>query len=337
MQQIITTHKTSLAEHERTYFHRVFQLNRRIPQFYTIPKVHKLPWKTRPIVSCVNSNLGYLSKFVDRHLQRVVHLCPAYLKDTFSLLDRLQALGPLPPTARLITADAVSMYTNIHTEHGLETLTNWFQLHQADLPPLFPVDMLLAATRLIMTPNAFQFDNTYWLQLSGTAMGTSLACMYATIYYSFHEETSIFPILQANDDYPGRPLLLYARLIDDAFQVWDIAKLPPSYTVSTFVEDLQNNMAFGTLTWEAGPLQTTANFLDLTITITPIGTLSTRTFIKPMNLHLYIPPHSAHTKGVLKSLIFGTVQPYWVQHTNKNEFTTSVQAFHKHLLNRGYT
>jgi hypothetical protein len=43
MLALIATYRPSLAERERTYFHRLFQLIRHIPQFYAIPKVHKTP------------------------------------------------------------------------------------------------------------------------------------------------------------------------------------------------------------------------------------------------------------------------------------------------------
>jgi hypothetical protein len=336
MQQLILHHRRTLEEHERTYFHRVFQIYRRIPQFYTIPKVHKKPWKTRPIVSCVNSTLGYLSKYVDRHLQKVVHLCPAYLRDSQTLLDKLHDLGPLPKTAALVTADAVSMYTNIDTPHGLTTLRKWFSLHESQLPIGFPTDMILDAIHLIMTTNVFQFDDTFWLQLTGTAMGTSLACMYATIYYSYHEETHILQTFARTQAKPHNALLFYARLIDDAFQIWDLAKLPPPYTIPTFVENLQHNMAFGTLQWEAEPPQPTVNFLDLTLQLTG-QTITSRTFIKPMNLHLYIPPHSAHSPGVLKSLVFGTLQRYWKQNSDRSDYINNTRNFHTYLLDRGYT
>ena len=61
-----------------------------------------------------------------------------------------------------------------------------------------------------MKSNVFTFGNRYWLQSNGTAMGTSCACAYATIYYSFHEETRLLP---------NPNVLFYGRLIDDAFVV----------------------------------------------------------------------------------------------------------------------
>jgi len=102
MKQLLSEHSEFLSDHEITYFKRCFQLQHRTPQFYTTPKVHKSPWKTRPICSSVNSTLGYLSKWVDRQLQKVIHLCPGYLRDSKSLLTNLKQLGPLPSTAVLI-------------------------------------------------------------------------------------------------------------------------------------------------------------------------------------------------------------------------------------------
>jgi hypothetical protein len=51
-------------------------------------------------------------------------------------------------------------------------------------------------------------------------------------------------------------------------------------------------------------LQKTVNFLDLTITINSNGLLTTKTYQKPTNLHLYLPPTSAHPPRVLKSIIY---------------------------------
>ncbi|MGL4350199.1 MAG: hypothetical protein ACRCT2_06465, partial [Plesiomonas shigelloides] len=52
MSSIITTFRQYLEDREQTYFRRALQLDCRLPQFYITPKVHKTPWKTRPIVSC---------------------------------------------------------------------------------------------------------------------------------------------------------------------------------------------------------------------------------------------------------------------------------------------
>ena len=348
--KLIEKHKNALPASDITYFTRCFKEHRRTPQFYCTPKVHKPIWKTRPIASSVNSRMSDLSKWVDSCLQKIVHLCPGYLKDSHSLLRKLAKLGKLPTSAVLVTADATSMYTNIDTTHGIHTLRKWLLLHAHELPDKYPVDMVIEATELVMRNNVFQFDDTHWLQLTGTAMGTSLACIYATIYYSYHEETVIIKRFTKNSNAPltltpvplmpeppsKAPLILHARLIDDAFQIFDAKHLPQGLTITTFVPYMTQIMRFGSLHWDVETPKKEVNFLDLTITLESDGTITTKTFVKPMNLHLYIPPQSAHPKGILKSLIFGNLQRYWIQNSNRADFLSTAGAFLGHLQNRGY-
>ena len=209
--------------------------------------------------------------------------------------------------------------------------------------------MVLSAIKLVMHNNVFQFDDTYWLQLTGTAMGTSLACMYATIYFSYQEETKILPVYSNKYVVPARlmpklpvpvptlpepPLPLHARLIDDAIQIWDFAKLPGH--LRAIHHHMEQQLQFGSLDWEATAPSKSVDFLDLTIKLEPDGSFSTKTYVKEMNLHLYIPPGSAHPKGILKSLIFGTLQKYWSQNSKREDFLSAASAFYGHLLNRGY-
>jgi hypothetical protein len=182
-----------------------------------------------------------------------------------------------------------------------------------------------------------------------------VSCCVLHIYYSYHEETSILPRyahrrnnvqtltpepLTPEPMFTDPPLLLHARLIDGAIQVWDAATLPTDL-LATFSQSMATTLKFGTLDWEVDKPSHMVNFLDLTIdvtiTIQPTGQITTTTFVKPMNLHLYIPPKSAHPHGVLKSLIFSNLQRYWLQNTFRHDFVRISADFYKHLLNQGYT
>ena len=44
------------------------------------------------------------------------------------LIDMMRALGPLPPGAKLFTADATSMYTNIDTDHAIQVIGDWLEI-----------------------------------------------------------------------------------------------------------------------------------------------------------------------------------------------------------------
>jgi hypothetical protein len=327
----VSKKKPKVLNHaETTYFNRSFSAVpiRRPPQFYILPKVHKTPWKTRPVVSCVGSFNEIASKWLDYKLSKVVDLCPSYTKDSYQILQELHELGELPPTAQIFTADAVSMYTNIDTEHGLETIEKWLDLHRTEILAKhtdFPFKMINDLLRIVMTNNVFQFDDCWYHQLNGTAMGTSVACIYATIYYSFHEETKLLTTYQSS-------LLYYRRFIDDVLGIWTPTD-PDDSKWPAFKADL----SFGLLRWETEDLAYSVNFLDLTISIDRDYKLTTRTFQKAMNLYLYLCPSSSHPPSVMKGLVYGSVRRFWLQNSNPNDYRNVIYAFFTHLRARGHT
>lgn len=99
----------------------------------------------------------------------------------------------------------------------------------------------------------------------------------------------------------------------------------------------RQEMQFGSLHWDVTKLSKSADFLDLTIDIEKDGSIVTKTHVKPMNLHLYIPPDSAHPAGVLKSLVFGNLQRYRIQNTHRKDYVSASAAFYGHLLKRGWS
>jgi hypothetical protein len=322
-----------LNDSERTYFKRSFQnlktIGERKSQFYGLPKVHKEELSLRPVVSTSGTAIEILSRFIDSKLQEVVRLCPCYLQDSWQLLGDLSKLGKLPPNARLFSVDAVGMYVNIDTEHAVATLRKWFALHKAkgQLPKDYPVELVVQGTRLVMTNNVFDFDDVSFQQLNGTAMGTSMACMYATIYYSYHEETAIIP----KKDELG--IVFFRRFIDDGFVIQLMTPGVHARLVHIFNSFGEKGKR---LQWTSTSPSNTVNFLDLGLYIDKDGFIKSRTYEKAMNLHLYIPHHSAHSPSVLKSLIHGQLRRFWLQNSNKNDYVVFVYRFLNHLVNRGY-
>ena len=100
---------------------------------------------------------------------------------------------------------------------------------------------------------------------------------------------------------------------------------------------MKQELKFRSLTWKVEKPSKSIDFLDLTIELEGNGTVNTKTYVKPLCLHLYIPPRSSHPKGVIKSLIFGTLRRFWIQNSRLKDFESHVTAFIGHLINRGYT
>ena len=317
LNQIRLNHRTKLTAAENTYFIRAANLKYRIPQFYLTIKVHKQPWKTRPIVSCINSYLNVFSKWLDYRFKELIIYSPTYIKDSFQVLKELKHLQ-LPPNAKLFTCDAVSMYTNIDSSQGIQAISDWIEEYNEEITPDFPSALFLEVLKIVMTHNVFQLDDTFWLQTCGTSMGTSCACAYATLYWGYIERKYIIPKWKHN-------LTFLRRFIDDKFGIW--TGTPEDF--DRFIVDINS---YSQLKWETTGLSDTTNFLDLTISINSSGIISTKTHQKPINLHLYIPPNSAHPPGVLKSMIYGNIRRYWLQNTYIHDFIDITKQFIERLL-----
>ena len=154
----------------------------------------QVPVKCRPIVCCAGTVINDVSKWLDYWLQKLKHLVPTYVKDSQQVLNEIANLF-LPPGALLFTTDANAMYNNIDTDHAIQVLTWW--LNDLDsrgrLPRGFPLDAVREAMVLVMRNNIFEFGDLCFIQLLGTAMGTSAAVMWATLYYAYHEVHTIIP------------------------------------------------------------------------------------------------------------------------------------------------
>jgi len=56
-------------------------------------------------------------------MKDLLFLIPSYIKDSKSLLSELQELR-IPSNAKLFTADATAMYSNINTDTGIKAFEN---------------------------------------------------------------------------------------------------------------------------------------------------------------------------------------------------------------------
>lgn len=332
----IDEHKEHLTKMEGRFLRHELNHNKNpFARFYLTLKAHKLKpgqgvrdLKSRPIVSCPGSLLAPLGTWIDKKLQEVAVKQPSYFRNSFDLLQELKDLD-LPPNAVLFTADAVSMYTNIPTNQALNYIGQNLQRYRfgAGLENhLYPNAAVMDGLRLIMKNNIFTFGDMCFLQKNGTAMGTPPAPPYATLYMAIFERA----FLQKHSDC----LLFYKRFIDDVIGIY----LPdPDPTVeqakwNQLVQDL--NVAPG-LEWEFSPKSKQVNFMDLTLSIRN-GRIVSTLYEKPLNLHLYIPPISAHPPGLMPGIVFGSLFRIYTLCNDEEDRQVRTRTFFRRLLARGY-
>jgi hypothetical protein len=225
LESFFEEHHKSFTKMDHTFLYRSLAVEDPFPHFYITAKVHKTPWKTRPIVwtsgSILHDGLGI----------------PTYLKSSFELKNQLSSLR----LHSLLPTLPVSMYTNIDTTQALLVISQFLRTHPL-CQNIYNIDSENRGLEILMRNNLFQFGNTYWLQLEGTAMGTPPVCMYATpLYFAIYE---IELLTHFNSS-----LAFYCRYIDDCFAIW-LHHPDPNIDHDTWISFKVSMQCFGKLEWE---------------------------------------------------------------------------------------
>ena len=144
----------------------------RIPEFYTLTKIHKAIPVGRPIVSGSGGPTERISSFVDSLLQPIAQKQESYIKDTTHFINFIENTL-LPQAAILATLDVCLLYTNIPQEEGIEIVCHFYEEHYHQsilpIPTQFLGDLIM---QLILTENSFKFNDKHYLQADGIEMGT---------------------------------------------------------------------------------------------------------------------------------------------------------------------
>jgi hypothetical protein len=156
--------------------------------------------------------MSVFSTWLDFKTKELLPLISSYTRNSTDVIRDLKSLT-LPKGAAIFSANAKSMYTNIDTDLGISTFREFLQSNQEKIPKDFPTNLFLQILDTVMRNNIFTFADTFWLQLSGTSMGTPIACTYSTITFGHFKNTSILKEYNSN-------LLYYRRYIDDVFGTW---------------------------------------------------------------------------------------------------------------------
>jgi hypothetical protein len=277
------------------------------------------------MVSVSGSITHGLGRWLDQQLKPIILQLPSYIESSLALKTQLGRFDLEFDNVLLFSCDAVSMYTNIDTDHALEVIATF--LRTSPLCAAVPSAAVIAGLEIIMQNNIFRFGDTFWHQRQGTVMGTPPAPPYATLYFAIHKLETV-PFFEAS-------LPSYSRYIDDVLGVW-IHDPDPGIDRQNYLSFQACMNSFGNLTWEFTPLQKEILFMDLTLRVTPQG-IRTSLFEKKLNLYLYIPPHSAHAPGILQGLVFGMTARIRNLTSHWQDQVTAMHNLLLRLCRRGYT
>lgn len=294
----------------------------KIPQIYTLPKVHKQPLKGRPIVPGKHWITTPASTLVDHLLQPLLKRIPTVIADSKSILVELNQTKFWDPGCRLITADVSSLYTEINTNLGLMCVKTLMS-ENSDLFPLPLQLLIIGLLTIVMKNNYFQFQGKFYHQIKGTAMGTPAAPVFANIFMYILERN----VLKRYAD----DIRYYKRYLDDIFMI----VYRNFEAIKASLSCMEKNIKL-----EFSDSDHSATFLDITFfkghRFDSENILDSKVFQKQLNAYLYIPFKSCHQDKTKSGFIITELQRYVRNTSSIEDYLRVKNCFWNHLRARGY-
>jgi hypothetical protein len=181
------------------------------------------------------------------------------------------------------------------------------------------IEFHVALLTWVLTNNYFSFDNQYYIQIEGTAMGTPVAVEYANTVMYYIEHTII-------DQYNPT---LYMRFIDDIYAI-----LPNENISKELITSINNKCV--NIQLESVTTGKSGIFLDLAFEIVD-DILISKVYQKPSNKYLYLPPTSNHQSNIMVNVIKQELKRYCLYCTRAVDELSVKMKFYDRLLIRGYS
>lgn len=251
-------------------------MNPRSPFLYGLPKTHKENIPIRPVVSYIGAPTYELAKYLNNLLRTKSSFKPQYsLKNSLDLIEKVKDIN-ISPFSKLLSLDVDSLFTNVPYEECLSILGIHFERQRLHPGEVYD---LLNLTRICMEQNYFRFNNQYYRQKEGLAMGSPLSPLMADIFMDYFERKHL--VNEPN-------IQFYYRYVDDVIICWTgtsrqidtfVKKVNKIHPKIKFKLELESNKSL--------------NFLDLTISRVN-NKLDFQIYRKPTHTDTTIPATSCH-------------------------------------------
>ena len=285
--------------------------------FYGLPKVHKSKdiknactnttedivnisnvsdLKMRPIIAGPVCQTHRLSNMIDIILRPMTKHVKSYIRDTTDFLNSLPE--QTDEETILVSFDVESLYSNIPHDLGLRAIKYFLNKYPFEIDDRFSDDFILQAIEFILKNNTFYFNNEYFRQRKGTAMGTKFAPIYATLVLGYIEEILYSEIAKEfGENFSEYFKHFWKRFLDDVFILWNRDR----YDLNKLNEIL--NTLHPDLNFTNENNQHELAFLDVKI-INNRGKLETDLYHKETDSRQYLPFSSCHPRHIKTNIPF---------------------------------
>ena len=256
-------------------YERIYPRGSLPARIYGQPKMHKLDNNLSqqvPPFRIIVSSIGSYNYDIAKYLTEILspHIPTEHsASDTFTFIEDLKNVSL--QNKFLVSYDVVSLFTNVPLSETIDLAVN---LIKSNDPSVKMSHAQLRKLFLFATSQThFVYNDQYYDQVDGVAMGSPLGPVLANLFMGIHEAEWL-------DSYTGVGPSFYKRYVDDIFCVFDSEDQAKSFL--EFLNSRHENIKF-TSEYE---LDGILAFLDVHISRDTNGLLVTTTYRKPTNTGL---------------------------------------------------
>lgn len=174
------------------------------PKIYFLPKIHKENVPYRPVVSSIDSPTYGMSKWLSAILARIVGKNDSHVRNSFEFVSKIKG-QKIPEDHILLSLDVTSLYTNIPVDLAIKIVEKRWE----DIEPHTGLNKtsFLEGIKFCLTNTYFVFQEGFYQQKQGVAMGSPISSVVANLVMEDLEKTCLNML--------GEKPAFYFRYVDD--------------------------------------------------------------------------------------------------------------------------